>query len=132
MCVFCSIIKGDIPSRKIYEDDKVLAILDISQATLGHTLVMPKEHFENLYDIDENTLAHLIKVVKKIAKHYKQVDSNILGINLLNNNELQAGQSVMHYHMHILPRYKDDNLKIEFTDNSKGIDLAELQSKLKL
>ena len=132
MCVFCEIIKGNIPSKKIYEDDKVLAILDISQATKLHTLVMPKEHYENIFDIDSDTLAHLIKVVKMIANHYKEMNPEILGINLLNNNNEAAGQSVMHYHMHILPRYKNDNLKIEFTDNSASIDLAELENQYKI
>ena len=132
MCVFCEIIKGNIPSKKIYEDDKVLAILDISQATKLHTLVMPKEHYENIFDIDSDTLAHLIKVVKGIANHYEEMNPEILGINLLNNNNEAAGQSVMHYHMHILPRYKNDNLKIEFTDNSASIDLAELENQYKI
>ena len=132
MCVFCEIIKGNIPSKKIYEDDKVLAILDISQATKLHTLVMPKEHYENIFDIDEDTLAHLIKVVKKIANHYQKTNPEILGINLLNNNNEAAGQSVMHYHMHILPRYKNDNLKIEFTDNSASINIDELENQYKI
>lgn len=132
MCVFCEIIKGNIPSKKIYEDDKVLAILDISQATKLHTLVMPKEHYENIFDIDENTLAYLIKVVKMIAKNYKDNNKEILGINLLNNNGSRASQSVNHYHMHILPRYKNDNLKIEFTDNSKYYDLEELCMQYKI
>ena len=129
MCVFCEIIKGNIPSAKIYEDDKVLAILDISQATPGHTLVMPKEHYENLYEIDQDVLKHLIGVVKKIASHYKEVDSSILGINLLNNNEEAAGQSVMHYHMHILPRYEHDDLTIKFLEHK--LDLNALAQKLK-
>ena len=132
MCVFCEIIKGNIPSKKIYEDDKVLAILDISQATRGHTLIMPKQHYENLFEIDNETLAHLITAAKKISTHYMEKDKNILGINLLNNNGTQAGQSVMHYHMHILPRYKDDNLDISFVDNSKNIDLDELANLLLL
>jgi len=130
MCIFCEIIKGNIPSKKIYEDDKVLAILDISQATLGHTLVMPKEHFANLYDIDSETLAHLIKIVKKIALHYKKIDDTIEGINLLNNNEEAAGQSVMHFHMHILPRRKNDDLEVKFQEHQ--FDLDEICSKFKL
>ena len=132
MCVFCEIIKGNIPSKKIYEDDKVLAILDISQATLGHTLVMPKAHYDNLLDIEPETLSHLIKVTQKIAKHYQEVDSNILGFNLLNNTNEAAGQTVMHYHMHILPRYAKDNLVMKFTNNSKEIDLDQQKEKLHL
>ena len=130
MCVFCEIIKGNIPSKKIYEDDKVLAILDISQATKGHTLIMPKDHFANLYEIDEETLKHLISVSKKLACHYKKIDENILGINILNNNEEAAGQSVMHYHMHLIPRYQDDDLKIKFTEHKLDLDEVEKQFKL--
>jgi len=130
MCVFCEIIKGNIPSKKIYEDDQVVAILDISQATLGHTLVMPKNHYANLYEIDDNTLSHLIKVTKMIAKHYKEVDPTIEGINLLNNNEEAAGQSVMHYHMHILPRRKNDDLLIQFKEHQ--YDLDDICNKLKI
>ena len=132
MCVFCEIVKGNIPSKKIYEDDKVLAILDISQATRLHTLVMPKEHYENIFEISEDTLAHLIKVVKKISCHYKDLDKNILGINLLNNNGSAAGQTVNHYHMHILPRYKEDNLSIDFKDNSANYNLEELANEYKI
>ena len=129
MCVFCEIIKGNIPSKKIYETEDVLAILDISQATPGHTLVMPKVHYDNLYEIDPIILNEVIRATQKIAMHYKNVDRNIIGINLLNNNEPGAGQSVMHYHMHILPRFKTDNLEIKFTDNSGNTDLAYLQRK---
>ena len=130
MCVFCEIIKGNIPSKKIYEDNDVLAILDISQATVGHTLVLPKNHYENLYDIDEEVLAKIVKTAKKIAKHYKEVDSSIEGINLLNNNEETAGQSVMHYHMHVLPRRKNDDLQIKFQEHQ--LDLDNLQKKYQL
>jgi len=130
MCVFCEIIKGNIPSKKIYEDESVVAILDISQATVGHTLIMPKDHFANLYEIDEETLKHLISVSKKLAIHYKNVDPQIVGVNLLNNNEEAAGQSVMHYHMHLIPRYKNDDLKIEFTSHQEDLDAIESKFKL--
>ena len=130
MCVFCKIISGEYSSSKIYEDDKVLAILDLSQATYGHTLVMPKEHCENIFDLSEETAQHLFKVVTKIAKHYNNVIPNIKGINLLNNNGLKAGQTVMHYHMHIIPRYDDDDLgDMKFTEHK--LNLAEICEQLK-
>ena len=131
MCVFCKIISGEFNSSKIYEDDKVLAILDLSQATYGHTLVMPKEHCENIFDLNEETAGHLLSVVTKIAKHYNQVIPNLKGINLLNNNGLKAGQTVMHYHMHIIPRYDDDDLgDMQFTEHK--LDLNEICQKLKI
>ena len=131
MCVFCKIISGEFNSSKIYEDEKVLAILDLSQATYGHTLVMPKEHYENIFDLDTETAKHLFSVVKKICIHYQEVLPNLKGINLLNNNGSVAGQTVMHYHMHILPRYEDDDLEnMHFTEHK--LNLSEICDKLKI
>ena len=131
MCVFCKIASGEFSSHKIYEDEKVLAILDLSQATKGHTLVMPKRHYENIFDLDEETSKHLFNVVRIISKHYNKIDKNIVGINLLNNNGSAAGQTVMHYHMHILPRYENDDLKnMEF--NEHKLNLEEICNELKI
>ena len=131
MCVFCKIISGEFNSSKIYEDDKVLAILDLSQATYGHTLVMPKAHYENIFDLDAETAKHLFGVVKKICNHYQEVLPNLKGINLLNNNGSKAGQTVMHYHMHILPRYEDDDLgDMHFTEHK--LNLNDVCEALKL
>ena len=131
MCVFCKIINGEYGSSKIYEDEKVLAILDLSQATTGHTLVMPKEHYENIFDLEEETAKHLFSVVKKISNHYQKVIPNLKGINLLNNNGAKAGQTVMHYHMHIIPRYEDDDLvEMKFTEHK--LNLNELCENLKI
>ena len=131
MCVFCKIISGEYNSSKVYEDDKVLAILDLSQATYGHTLVMPKEHYENIFDLDEETAKHLFNVVTKIAKHYGNIIPNIKGINLLNNNGTKAGQTVMHYHIHIIPRYDDDDLvEMKFTEHK--LDLNDICQQLKI
>ena len=131
MCVFCKIISGEFSSQKVYEDEKVLAILDLSQATYGHTLVMPKKHYENIFELDNETAKHLFDVVVKISNHYKEVIPNLSGINLLNNNGLRAGQTVMHYHMHIIPRYEDDDLEnMKFTEHK--LDLADICGKIKL
>ena len=131
MCVFCKIASGEFSSHKIYEDEKVLAILDLSQAKVGHTLVMPKQHFENIFELDEETSKHLFNVVRKISTHYKETNPNIKGINLLNNNGSIAGQTVMHYHMHILPRYENDDLEnMKFTEHK--LDLAQICSELKI
>ena len=131
MCVFCKIISGEFNSSKIYEDDKVLAILDLSQATYGHTLVMPKEHYENIFDLEEETAKHLFSVVKKICNHYQETLPNLKGINLLNNSGEKAGQTVMHYHMHVLPRYEDDDLEnMHFTEHK--LNLNEIREVLKI
>lgn len=131
MCVFCKIVSGEYSSSKIYEDDKVLAILDLSQASYGHTLVMPKKHYENIFDLDTETAMHLFSVVKLISNHYQKVIPNLKGINLLNNNGSKAGQVVMHYHMHIIPRYEDDDLvDMKFTEHK--LNLSEVCDNLKI
>ena len=131
MCVFCKIVSGEYNSSKIYEDDKVLAILDLSQASYGHTLVMPKVHYENIFDLDNSVAEHLFGVVKKICNHYQNTIPNLKGINLLNNNGGKAGQVVMHYHMHIIPRYEDDDLvDMKFTEHK--LDLNEICNNLRI
>jgi histidine triad (HIT) family protein len=103
-CIFCKIVSGDIPSYKVYEDENVLAFLDISQVTKGHTLIIPKEHSKDIFELSEETAAKLFSTVPKIASSIKQTFKPI-GLNLLNNNGEAAGQSVFHYHMHFIPRY---------------------------
>lgn len=129
MCVFCKIVNKEIPSKTIYEDDKVIAILDLSQATFGHTLVIPKKHYENLFDIDESTYLHLSKVVKDLAIKIK-TKLHAEGINIINNNCQAAGQTVMHYHVHIVPRYINDDFKILNIDHSKDYNLDEVLNKI--
>lgn len=129
-CVFCLINEGKIPSKKIYEDEKVIAILDISQATYGHTLVLPKEHYKNICEMPIDLYLHLMKVVQMLAIQVK-TKLNAPGINIINNCGEVAGQSVMHFHVHIIPRYPNDNFKMVMTDNSKDIDLNEVYNKLK-
>ena len=132
MCIFCKIIEGDIPSKKVYEDDDILAILDISQATLGHTLVIPKKHFDNLLTIDDNEYLKVMKKVKDLAKVIVKA-FNASGVNILNNCNEVAGQSVMHFHVHILPRYEQEDLKIEFTEHKFDLDdvLAKIKKEMK-
>ena len=103
-CIFCKIIKGEIPSTKVFENEHVLAFLDISQVTKGHTLVIPKVHKENLYELTPEIAKELFSVVPEIARAIKQ-EFNPIGLNSLNNNGEAAGQSVFHYHMHLIPRY---------------------------
>ena len=126
-CIFCKIIKGDIPSAKVYENDDVLAFLDISQVTKGHTLIIPKKHEENLYELSDHTVQTLFAAVPKVAKALKAEFSPV-GLNLLNNNGEEAGQSVFHYHLHLLPRYgKGDGFGAVWHDHSSKYTNEELQ-----
>lgn len=122
MCIFCDIIDGKIPSKKIYEDNDVLAILDISQTTKGHTLVMPKKHYDNFLLMSEYEYANLMKKTHIISK--KVVNNmNANGCNILINTNEVAGQTVMHTHVHIIPRYdSSDSINIEFKENKFDLD----------
>ena len=128
MCIFCDIIDGNIPSKKVYEDDKFLAILDISQTTMGHTLVMPKKHYENMLEMPENEYGELMMLVHRLAsKIVGNLSAN--GVNILINTNATAGQTVMHTHVHIIPRYdENDTIKISFTENK--YDLDEVLNKI--
>lgn len=116
MCVFCKIVEGSIPSYKVYEDSEVLAFLDLSQLTLGHTLVIPKKHVENVFELDSKTASILFDRVVEVAKLLKK-NLNINDLNILNNNGKLASQSVNHYHIHLLPRYENDGFKFDANPN---------------
>lgn len=106
-CIFCKIVKGEIPCDKIYEDENVLAFLDIAPVNIGHSLVIPKKHFVNIYDTPEELVASMIKAAKLISKAIKSgVDAD--GINVTMNNDPAAGQVVFHSHIHIIPRLESD------------------------
>jgi histidine triad (HIT) family protein len=105
-CIFCKIINGAIPSNTIYEDDTFQVILDVNPASKGHALILPKEHYANLYEIDEEVAAQAMKLAKKLAAHMTKV-LNCDGFNILQNNGEVAGQTVFHFHIHLVPRYKD-------------------------
>ena len=119
MCIFCDIAQGKIPSSTIYEDDKVIAFLDLSQVTKGHTLVVPKQHYDNFLSCEEETLAHLMKVASMLGRHIMQ-KTNAAGMNILSNVNEAAGQSVMHFHVHLIPRYDtSDAITLEFNPSPK-------------
>ena len=120
-CIFCAIAAGEIPSFKVYEDDLVLAYLDINPFTKGHTLVIPKAHSTGLLDTDDEVLAAVVARVKKVAAHLKAA-LPCDGFNILQNNGEAAGQTVRHLHFHIIPRYAGEPLTFE----SKPGDMAEL------
>ncbi|HEX6978416.1 MAG TPA: HIT family protein [Alphaproteobacteria bacterium] len=122
-CVFCKIVAGTIPSFKIYEDAKTIAFLDINPVNPGHTLVIPKAHAPNLMTSDDGDLAAVMATVRRVAS---AVDKSLspYGINLLQANGPGAAQSVLHFHMHVIPRVKDDNLMMNWA--LKAGDKAEL------
>ncbi len=115
MCIFCKIINNEIPSYKVYEDNNFLAFLDISQATIGHTLVIPKNHYSNILDMDPKSdiFRILTLVTKKLSKTL-----GITDFNIINNCGELAGQTVHHFHFHIVPRYNNDNFSINFKSNT--------------
>lgn len=118
MTIFQKIINRELNAYIVYEDDLVIAFLDISQVTKGHTLVVPKEPFENVYELDEKTAGHLFKVVVKVSKALKKA-FNLEGLNIVNNNGKIAGQAVFHYHIHLIPRYVNDDYRIKGIDHNR-------------
>lgn len=106
-CVFCKIIAGEIPSHTIYEDEKYKVILDVGPATKGHALILPKNHYANLYELPEEDAAEVFKLAKKMM--VRMTDKlKCDGFNIVQNNGETAGQTVYHFHMHLIPRYKND------------------------
>jgi histidine triad (HIT) family protein len=126
-CIFCKIVNGEIPSAKVFENEHVLAFLDITQVTKGHTLVIPKVHKENLFELTPEIARNLFEVVPAIANALKQ-EFDPIGLNTLNNNGEHAGQSVFHYHMHLLPRYgKGDGFGAVWKSNQNDYTMQMLQ-----
>lgn len=129
-CIFCKIINGDIPSATVYEDENFKAIMDIFPAAKGHVLIMPKKHSANLMELDDESAGKILFVARKIAKALME-ELKCDGINLLQNNGEAAGQTVNHFHIHLIPRYKDDQLQISWTQGSYAQgEAAELAGKI--
>ena len=130
-CIFCQIVSGQIPSSKVYEDEEVLAFLDITQVTTGHTLVIPKKHYRNMLEMDAEAASSLFARVPKIAKQLQE-KLGASGINIINNNEEAAGQTVFHTHVHLLPRFDEsDGLKLSFeTHEPDFAALAQLAQEI--
>ena len=118
--VFCRIIDHEIPSYTIYEDDEVLAILDISQVTRGHTLVMPKKHYDNFLATPKDVMHKVMDVAQRIGQ--AQITTlGAKGVNILANCYEAAGQTVMHFHVHVIPRFEDrDGFILEMKENNKS------------
>lgn len=127
-CIFCKIANGEIPSNTIYEDNDFRVILDLGPATKGHALVLPKKHYADLFEIPEETVAGAVKVAKKVAGIMKE-KLECDGLNLVQNNGETAGQTVMHFHLHIIPRYKNDGQNILWKPTSPSPEeLTEIKN----
>lgn len=107
-CIFCAIARGKLPSTKIYEDDKMMAFMDIKPITKGHVLVVPKEHVELLTGLDDNLAGMMLILAKKVGKALKASKLNCKGINYILADGAEAGQEIFHVHMHVVPRYRGD------------------------
>lgn len=126
-CIFCKIANGEIPSKTVLENDWLRVVLDVAPATRGHALILPKEHYQNIYDLSEEAAAEVIKVAKKLAILMKE-KLGCDGVNIVQNNEEAAGQTVFHFHMHVIPRYVSDGQKISW--NPKQTATEELEEVL--
>lgn len=123
-CIFCKIAMGEIPSNTFYEDDNFRVILDISPATKGHAIIIPKNHVANIYELSEEDASKIFVVASKVAKILKEV-LGCEGMNILQNNGEIAGQTVFHFHLHLIPRYVGDNVSIEWSH--KKVSKEELE-----
>jgi histidine triad (HIT) family protein len=125
-CIFCKIVRGEIPSYKVYEDESVLAFLDITQVTPGHTLVIPKQHVTDIFELTSELAAKIFAQVPKVSQQLKRT-LHPIGLNIVNNNQAPL-QSVFHYHIHLIPRYPDDGFVLSFPGSPKSS--VELQQTL--
>jgi ribonuclease HI len=130
-CLFCKIVNGEIPCYKVYEDEWTLAFLDISNDANGHTLVVPKTHAINVLDADEKTLSRVFNTVKKVSKHYKE-NCGFDGVNIISNCGESAEQSVLHLHVHIIPRKSGDGMQVFPNLPKNSESLEEICEKLKI
>ncbi len=125
-CVFCRIVKGEIPSMKVYEDEYAIAFLDINPVNPGHTLIVPKNHYEQLNDMPIEMAEHMMKVAWKIVLAIKK-EIDPLGFNIISNNGKEAGQLIPHFHMHVIPRFHEDKTRFAFIWGTKKIEEEQMK-----
>nr|WP_318682728.1 HIT family protein [uncultured Acetatifactor sp.] len=129
-CVFCKIANGEIPSKTLYEDEKFRVILDLGPATKGHALILPKEHAADLYELPDDTAADALIIAKKLAIKMKE-KLNCAGLNLVQNNGEAAGQTVAHFHIHLIPRYEGDGQSINWSPHETDQnELEEIRGQI--
>lgn len=126
-CLFCKIIDGEIPSAKVYEDDHVYAFIDIGQVTEGHTLVIPKQHAKDIYDLSPETAKELFARIPKLAQAVKDAYQPA-GLNIVNNNGEFAGQTIYHLHLHLIPRYNNqDGFDAKWENRADQYEMTDLE-----
>ena len=126
-CIFCKIANGEIPTMSLYEDDQFNVIFDAGPATSGHALILPKDHYKNICEIDDEVLGNAYKLAKKMTPVLMDV-FEADGLNVLQNNNEAAGQTVFHFHIHLIPRYKGDNAILPWKTGEQ--DTEKLQAAL--
>lgn len=126
--IFEKIIAREIPAHIIYEDDLVISFLDISQATVGHTLVVPKKAFTDIYEVPDDLLSHTMLIAKKVSLACKKA-FDAPGLNILSNNGAVAGQTVFHFHLHVIPRFDEKDVAFKFTNHMNETSSEEYKKR---
>ncbi len=127
-CIFCKIANGEIPSATVYEDSICRVILDVNPANKGHALVIPKEHYDDIFSMDADTASKIFTIATEVAKAQK-AELNPDGLNIVQNNGEAAGQTVFHFHMHVIPRFIKDDVNIKWLPKKPEADELETLSK---
>ena len=127
-CIFCKIAKGEIPSATIYETSEFKVMLDVAPANKGHALIIPKEHFDNIFEIDGETAGKLFSLATVVARAIKE-ETDCDGMNIVQNNGEVAGQTVNHFHLHLIPRHKDDGINLTWKQNETKPEEQEALAK---
>ncbi len=131
-CIFCKIANGEIPSSTIYEDEDFRVFLDLAPAAKGHALIVPKEHYASIYELDETLCGRIFLLAKKLAIHMTDI-LHCDGFNIMQNNGTVAGQTVFHFHLHLIPRYKGDTAGIRWNPgNASPEELKKLAEELRV
>lgn len=129
-CIFCKIAGGEIPSTTIYENEEFRVFFDINPASKGHCLIVPKEHYSNIFEIDPEVAGRLFSLACAVAKGLKQ-ELDCEGMNIVQNNGEIAGQTVFHFHLHLIPRYTGDTVNVKWVPGEADMEeLAELAKKV--
>ncbi len=129
-CIFCKIAKGEIPSTKLYEDEKILAFLDINPAAKGHSLIIPKKHYHTLLDLPHEELKELMEIVQKVAGAVMSVVEGVQGFNVIQSNQEAAGQVIPHLHFHVIPRKQGDSLNFAWEQGKAEKEELEKYAEL--
>ena len=130
-CIFCKLANGDIPTATLYEDDDFRVILDAGPASKGHALILPKEHFKDLYELDDEVASKALVLAKKMITKLTDV-LGCDGYNIVQNNGEIAGQTVMHFHLHLIPRYENDGVHLAWTPHeSEEAQLEEIRAAIR-